>query len=99
MNKARAKAEDAAPRGVVGIGASAGGLEALQEFLRYLPATTGLTYVIIQHLSPDYKSLLGDILSKHTKMSVLQAEDNTLIEKNKIYLIPPKYNMSALNPV
>ena len=93
MNKARAKAEDAAPRGVVGIGASAGGLEALQEFLRYLPATTGLTYVIIQHLSPDYKSLLGDILSKHTKMSVLQAEDNTLIEKNKIYLIPPKYNM------
>jgi len=87
------KKSDTAPRAVVGIGASAGGLEALQQFLRYLPNNTGLTYVIIQHLSPDYKSLLGEILSKHTKMPVLQAHNDAVIEKNKIYLIPPKYNM------
>ena len=93
MEKNLKKTMDTLPRGVVGIGASAGGLEALQKLLGLLPSNTGLTYVIIQHLSPDYKSLLGEILSKHTKMPVLQAEDDTVIEKNKIYLIPPKYNM------
>ena len=83
------------PRAVVGIGASAGGLEALQQLLQFLPANTGMTYVIIQHLSPDYKSLLGEILSKYAKIPVLQAENNTVIERNKIYLIPPKYNMEV----
>lgn len=81
------------PRGVVGIGASAGGLEALQQFLQYLPENTDLTYVIVQHLSPDYKSLLKEILSKYTKMPVLQAKDGMVIKKNTIYLIPPKFNM------
>jgi two-component system CheB/CheR fusion protein len=79
--------------GVVGIGASAGGLEALQQFLHSLPENTGLAYVIIQHLSPDYKSLLREILSKYTKMPVVQAENDMEIQKNTVYIIPPKYNM------
>ena len=83
----------ALPRGVVGIGASAGGLEALQQLLHYLPETTDLAFVIVQHLSPDYKSLLKEILSKYTKMPVHQAKDGMLVEKNNIYLIPPKFNM------
>ena len=92
-DKIMQKKSDTKPRAVVGIGASAGGLEALQQFLHHLPDNTGLTYIIIQHLSPDYKSLLGEILSKHTKMPVIQAENDTVIEKNRIYLIPPKFNM------
>ena len=49
---------------IVGIGASAGGLEALQQFLLYMPVNSGLSFVVIQHLSPDYKSLMADILGK-----------------------------------
>jgi two-component system CheB/CheR fusion protein len=88
-----ARQQNTAPRGVVGIGASAGGLEALQQFLNYLPVNTDLAYVIIQHLSPDYKSLLQEILSKYTKMPVLQAKDGMVVARNTIYIIPPKYNM------
>ena len=52
------------PNCVAGIGASAGGLEALQEFLTFLPSNTGMAFVIIQHLAPDHKSMLAEILSK-----------------------------------
>ena len=64
---------------VVGIGASAGGLEALQQFFRFMPANSGLSFVVIQHLAPDYKSLMADILGKYTQMAVLQAEDGMAV--------------------
>lgn len=86
-----------APAIVVGIGASAGGLEAIQEFLKKLPDNTGMAFVIIQHLSPDYKSMLSEILCKFTMMPVLQAENNQVLERNTVYLIPPKYNMEVKN--
>ena len=60
---------------IVGIGASAGGLEALQQFFQHMPGNSGLSFVVIQHLSPDYKSLMADILGKHTEMQVMQAEN------------------------
>ena len=78
---------------VVGIGASAGGLEALQKLLSALPTNTGFPYVIVQHLSPDYKSLLGEILGKYTDMPVIQADENMIIEPNKVYIIQPGKNM------
>ena len=78
---------------VVGIGASAGGLEALQRFFNSMSATSNLSFVVIQHLSPDYKSLLAEILGKNTKMSVVQAEDEIEVLPNCVYLIPPKMNM------
>ncbi len=81
------------PNCVVGIGASAGGLEALQQFLTFLPGDTGMSFVIIQHLSPDHKSLLTDILGKYTSMPVTEARDGMQIERNHIYMIPPKYNL------
>lgn len=84
-----------APVCVVGIGASAGGLEAISELLRKLPDSTGMAFVIIQHLSPDYKSMLSEILCKYTMMPVIQAEDGIRLEKNTVYLIPPKYNMEV----
>lgn len=74
---------------VVGVGASAGGLEALQSLLSSLPINLGFPYIIIQHLSPDYKSLLSEILSKHTKMPVIQAENGMMIKENTVYVIPP----------
>ena len=75
---------------VIGIGASAGGLEALQQFFEHVPSHSGLCFVVIQHLSPDYKSLMADILGKHTKMNVCQVEDDMRLRPDTVYLIPPK---------
>lgn len=76
--------------GVVGIGASAGGLEALETFFAELEGDSGLAFIVIQHLSPDYKSLLPELLTKHTTMPVLAAEDNQEIFGNHVYVLPPK---------
>lgn len=73
---------------IVAIGASAGGLEAIHEFFDNMPESDNLSYVIIQHLSPDYKSLLVDLVSRHTEMKVYEAENNLTIFKNCIYVIP-----------
>ncbi len=87
------------PSCVVGIGASAGGLEALQQFLTFLPSDTGMAFVIIQHLSPDHKSLLVDILGKFTPMPILEAKDGMHIERNHIYMIPPGHNLELVTDV
>ena len=80
---------------IIGIGASAGGLEALQQFFDYMPSHSGLSFVVIQHLSPDYKSLMADILAKHTQMSVFQAENRMTVRPDTVYLIPPKKYMTV----
>jgi len=73
---------------VVAIGASAGGLEAIQEFFDNMPSNGNLSFVIIQHLSPDYKSLLVEIIGKHTHMKVQEAAHNAPVEKGCVYVIP-----------
>ena len=83
----------ARPSFVVGLGASAGGLEALEKFFDHMPASTGLAFVVVQHLSPDYKSLMVELLSKHTAMSVARAETGMPVERDTIYLLPPKKNL------
>ena len=90
---------EAQPSCVVGIGASAGGLEALQQFLTFLPGDTGMAFVIIQHLSPDHKSLLADILGKDTTMPVVEAQDGMRVERNHIYMIPPKFNLEIVSDI
>jgi two-component system CheB/CheR fusion protein len=82
---------------VVGIGSSAGGLEALELFFSNLPPTTNMAFVIIQHLSPKHKSIMADILMKYTQMKVLQIEDNKEIKPNHVYLNPPDKNVIILN--
>lgn len=77
------------PRFVVGVGASAGGLDALEKLFSTLPKDTGAAFVVIQHLSPDHKSMMASLLSRHTEMDVVIVEDGMLLEANKIYLIPP----------
>ena len=93
------KEKDARPTFVVGIGASAGGLEALQQMLTFLPGDTRMAFVIIQHLAPDHKSMLADILGKYTVMPVTEARDGMRVEKNHIYMIPPKYNLEIISDV
>ena len=78
------------PTFYVGIGASAGGLEAIDAFFRHLPPDTGLAFIVIQHLSPDYKSLMVELLSKKTAMQVHKAEEGVRVKANRVYLIPPK---------
>ena len=82
---------------IVGIGASAGGLEALQEFFENLPDDSGLIFVIVQHLSPDYKSLMDELLSRHTRMKIYKIIDGQQLEPNSVYLIPPRKNMTIFN--
>ncbi len=73
---------------VVAIGASAGGLEAMMELLKYLPPDTGMAFIYVQHLSPDHKSMLTEILSKKTKMRVQEIVDMDKIEPNNIFVTP-----------
>ena len=79
---------------VVGIGASAGGLEAIQELLKGLPQDTGMAFVIVPHLSAEHKSALVEILSRNTGMPVNEVARKTTIEPNRIYIIPPNHNLS-----
>ncbi|WP_434623443.1 chemotaxis protein CheB [Azospirillum sp. B2RO_4] len=79
---------------IVGIGASAGGLEALQRFFDAVPGDSDLAYVVVQHLSPVHKSLMVDLLAKHTEMEVVQATDGVPVQRNTVYLLPPGKHLS-----
>lgn len=82
---------------VVGIGASAGGFEALEQFFSHMQSQSGMAFVVVQHLSPDHKSLMAELLSKHTRMNVHQVLEDMALAPNCIYLIPPKKNMTLRN--
>lgn len=81
---------------IVAIGASAGGLYALEQFFDNMPPDSGMAFVVIQHLSPDFKSLMDDILSRRTTMQIKRVEDGMALEPDTIYLIPPKCQMTVL---
>lgn len=85
------------PSHVVGIGASAGGLEALERFFQNVPDDTGMAFVVVQHLSPDFKSLMGEVLARWTHMPIYSVEDQMAIVANAIYLMPPKTEMIISN--
>ena len=78
---------------VVGIGASAGGLDAFRQFLSHLPTDTGMAFVLIQHLAANQKSLLREILARETKMPVVEVRDEMAVEPNCVYVIPPNTKM------
>ncbi|MBD1938593.1 chemotaxis protein CheB [Microcoleus sp. FACHB-68] len=81
---------------IVGIGASAGGLEAFTALLKALPTDTGMAFVLIQHLAPQHKSLLTEILSKTTQMPVKEVEEGMIVEPNSVYIIPPNTKMAIV---
>jgi two-component system CheB/CheR fusion protein len=82
---------------VVGIGASAGGLEALETFFHAVPPDTGAAFVVVTHLHPDQVSMLPQILGKATSMHVSQIEDGMTVQPNEVYVIPPNTNVGILN--
>ncbi len=82
------------PVPVVGIGASAGGLEAFRELLGALPDNTGMAFVLVSHLSKTYKSMLSELLSKVTRMPVVEVHGETPVLANHIYVIPPNASLS-----
>jgi two-component system, chemotaxis family, CheB/CheR fusion protein len=88
--------EPSGPLRYVGIGASAGGLEAIGTFFANMRPDSGLTFVVVQHLSPDHKSLMPELLSKRTSMPVVSAEDGVQVRPDSVYLIPPRKNLSIL---
>jgi hypothetical protein len=74
---------------IVGVGASAGGLDAFRSFFGAMPADSGLAFVLVQHLSPNHKSMLAELLGKATAMSVVEATDGAPVEANRVFVIPP----------
>jgi len=84
---------------VVGIGASAGGLAALEAFFSNMPADTepGMAFVLVQHLAPDHKSILTEIIQRYTRMQVFEVEDGMVVKSNCAYIIPPNRDMALLN--
>src|SRR4051794_28925301 len=85
------------PRGnpfpIVGVGASAGGLEAFAQLLSNIPENTGLAFVLVQHLDPQHESLLAELLSRSTKMGIQVVHDGIEIRPNRVYVIPPNTSM------
>lgn len=84
---------------VVGIGASAGGLEALEKFFRNLPENSGMAFVVIQHLDPDYVGVMPELLQRITTMKVMQAEDQLKVKSGHVYVIPPNRSLTMLKGV
>ncbi|MCM8570447.1 PAS domain-containing protein [Gramella jeungdoensis] len=78
---------------IIAVGASAGGLEALKKFFKNIPADDKNAYVVIQHLSPDYKSMMGELLKKNTNLPIVQISDQMKVKPGHIYLIPPANNL------
>ena len=102
LEPSQAAAADVSPAQlfpIVGIGASAGGLEALELFLKNVPAGSGMAYVIIQHLDPTHKGILVELLQRATAMKVIQVSDRLTTVPDTVYVIPPNKDMSILHGV
>src|SRR5512133_2546389 len=85
------------PFPIVGIGASAGGLEALEQFLRHVPKGCGMAFVIVQHLDPTHKGIMPELLQRATDMQVFQVGDRMRVKPDCVYVIPPNKDMSILH--
>jgi len=92
----RAKENIAASFPVVGIGASAGGLAAFEAFFSGMPENIdpGMAFVLVQHLAPDHKSIINELLKRYTRMQVFEIEDGMKVEPNCVYIIPPNRNLA-----
>lgn len=82
---------------IVGIGSSAGGLEALEIFLQHVPKQSGMAFIIVQHLDPTHKGIMVELLQRATTMAVTQIRDRMEIEPNHVYVIPPNKDISLLH--
>lgn len=90
-------AEPARQRPIIGIGASAGGLHALEQFFAQVPARSGAVYVVVQHLDPDKSSLLAELLQRVCALPVRQVQDQTQVEPDHVYVAPPGHELTLLH--
>jgi two-component system CheB/CheR fusion protein len=79
------------------MGASAGGLEAFEQFFSHLPSDTGLAFVLVPHLEPTHKGMMPELLGRHTKMPVVEVEDGMKVQPNHVYVIPPNADLAILH--
>ncbi|NTW69354.1 MAG: PAS domain S-box protein [Chlorobiaceae bacterium] len=93
------KKESPIPFPIIGLGSSAGGLEALELFIKNVPDSSGMAFVIVQHLDPTHKGIMAELLQRITPMPVQQVTDQLKIEPDHVYLIPPNKNMTILHGV
>jgi two-component system CheB/CheR fusion protein len=84
---------------IVGIGASAGGLDALEQFFHNVPVNSGVAFVVVQHLDPTHVCILPELLQRITALKVIQVSDHQKVQPNCVYIIPPNKSMSMLNGV
>ena len=82
---------------IVGLGASAGGLEAFEQFFRHLPSDIGMGFVLVPHLDPGHASILNEILQRSTTMPVVEAQDQSVVQPDHVYIIPPNRDMEILH--
>jgi two-component system CheB/CheR fusion protein len=94
-----ARSAGRSPFPIVGIGASAGGLEVLELFLKNVPVDSGMAFVIVQHLDPTHKGILAELLQRVTPMKVSQVKDRTRVQPDRVYVIPPNKDLSILHGV
>ena len=96
---ASAESVAGAPFPIVGIGASAGGLEAFEQFFRSIPLDSGMAFVLVSHLDPSHASILTEILQRTTAMPVLEVQDQMAVAPNSVYVIPPNRDMAIFHGV
>jgi len=99
LNRKDKSAPTQRPFSIVGIGASAGGLVALEQFFDHVPPNSGLAYVVVQHLDPKREGLLVELLQRHTPMPVAEVQDQMLVEPNHVYVIAPGHDLCLLKGV
>ncbi len=95
--RVRTKPESKTRFPIVGIGASAGGLEALEKFFKNMPAKSGMAFVVIQHLDPNHIGIMPELIQRTTQMKVLQASEKLKVKPNNVYVIPPAKSLTILN--
>ncbi|MBS0205162.1 MAG: PAS domain S-box protein [Planctomycetes bacterium] len=93
VGAAPSAASTSEPFYVVGVGASAGGLEALEQFFDHMPEDSRLCFVVVQHLSPDFKSMMDELLARRTRIPIVRVEDGIELRPNTIFLMPPRKEM------
>jgi two-component system, chemotaxis family, CheB/CheR fusion protein len=84
---------------IVGLGASAGGLEPLEQFLSHVPANSGMSYVVVQHMDPTHRGMLSELLQRATAMPVHEARDSMRLAPDAVYVIPPNAELTVSNGV
>ncbi len=98
VKKSKPAAKEVAPSfNIVGIGASAGGLEAFEQFFRAVPPASGMAFVLVSHLDPDHDSMLTEILQRATTMSVVEAQDQMKVLPDCVYVLPPNRKMAIFH--